>query len=207
MYRGLLAFFVLEGLVAAQIWLAHNDRFLTVSEMQKKGVDEGLPLVWHFGIWGDVFVIGPLTAITIATYSDRWTWGQTLAALAIGVLVTIVMGWIYTWWGTPTVHVQEHRTTTAGFVHLVYMAIAVTIFILLYFCTAQPGRAFLVGTSVLLFIHLFFGTHMVLGLASHFGHFDWYPDRPLASLVGWMTIVVLGAGLCWRTYASGWSNM
>lgn len=46
------AFICLEGLVALQAYFAYEDHFFTVAQMQERGVNQGLPFFWHFGMWG-----------------------------------------------------------------------------------------------------------------------------------------------------------
>ena len=202
MRKGIAIFVALEGLVAMQALLAHRDGFVTVAQMQQKGTVHGLPLVWHFGIWGDVFVISPLVAVIGAKYGQQWTMRQILTAALVSLLTTMCMGWIYTFSNTPEAHMQNHEVTGAGLVHLLYMAAAMTVLFLLYFCTAEPSKSFLKITSLLLIVHLLFGTHLILGVIDYFAELSWYPDKPLKSPIGWTTLSVLAVGLWWRTTRS-----
>ncbi len=52
--------------------------------------------------------------------------------------------------------------------------------------------------SVLLFIHMFFGTHMALGIMNVVSPLDWYSAQPLKSVFGWIIIATVAFGLAWR---------
>jgi hypothetical protein len=197
--RGVVVFLILEALVVVQVILADRDSFLTVSEMCRRGIVQGLPFVWHFGMWGDVLVVSPLVATVVARYSQGWTPFSIFAATATGCLAAIGMASVYSLSDMPQAHVLYHHTTPAGYVHILYMGLALTVFILMYFNTAQISHSFLLWANVLILIHLLYGTHMVLGATAFFVELPWYNDRPLRSPLGWLTILLLSGGLCWRT--------
>jgi hypothetical protein len=41
--------------------------------MLQKGAKSGLPFLGHFGMWGDILLISPLSALIVAYYSKQWT--------------------------------------------------------------------------------------------------------------------------------------
>lgn len=197
-HKGVAAFIFLEVLVLSQAWLAYRNNFLTVSEMQEGGVDLGLPFIWHFGMWGDAFVISPLVAYFVGRYSSRWRLHWTLASLALGIAVAVIMGWSYTLPNVQEAHVENHRLTAAGVLHLVYMAVALAGFLLFFLFTNDVSRRLLRIASVLVVIHVLAGTHMALGLLHLVIPLDWYPAHPLESIVGWIIIAAVSFGLIWR---------
>jgi hypothetical protein len=197
--QGIVVFLILEGLVAFQVLLTYRDSFFTVSEMQQKGIDRGLPLVWNFGMWGDLFIVSPLAAIIIASYWKCWRPGQIQISTVLGILATITMVSIYSFSNTPEAHMYDRRLTPAGYVHLVYTTLAVTVFFLLFFHTRRPSAAILISSSILLWLHAFIGTHMTLGILSCIVELPWYPDQPLKDPIQWTILAFLAVGLWWRT--------
>lgn len=197
--HGLLAFLILESLIAIQLLLAYRDSFFTVAAMQTKGIDHGLPLVWNFGMWGDLFIVSPLAAIIVASYWERWRPNQIQISTVLGIIATLAMVCIYSFSNTPGVHMHDRQITPAGYAHLVYTTLAVTIFFLLYFYTPRPSAAILIWSSILLWLHAFIGTYMTLGILSCIVELPWYPDQPLKSPIQWTILALLAVGLWWRT--------
>jgi hypothetical protein len=187
-----------EALVALQVWFAYRDHFLTVSQMQGRGVALGLPFAWHFGMWGDVFIISPLAAYAVGRFSSSWRLRWVLLSLALGMVTAIALGWSYTLPDFQEAHVQSHRLTLAGTIHLVYMGFALAVFAQFVFFTEGVPSRLLQIASVLLVAHVFLGTHMALGLLRLAMPLDWYPAQPLQSAVGWSIIVAVAGGLVWR---------
>jgi hypothetical protein len=194
----LAAFVFLEVLVALQAWLAYRDHFLTVAQMQGRGVNLGLPFAWHFGMWGDVFIVSPLAAYVTGRLSSTWRLRWILLSLALGMAAAIAMSWSYTLPDFQEAHVQGHSLTPAGAVHVVYMALALAVFTQFLFFTENVSPRLLLVASVLLVVHVFLGTHMALGLLHLAMPLDWYPAQPLKSIIGWSIIATVGGGLLWR---------
>lgn len=194
----IIAFVFLECLVVVQVLLVYRDHFLTVSQMQQRGVDQGLPFIWHFGMWGDLLIVSGLAAYIIGRYFHRWHGQQMLVSLALGSSLATILSWTYTFSGMPEAHVQNHHLTVAGIVHLFYMAIALAVFVQFFFFTKDISARLLRLVSVLLFIHMFFGTHMALGIMNVVSPLDWYSAQPLKSVFGWIIIATVAFGLTWR---------
>jgi hypothetical protein len=192
------AFIFLEGLVVFQAFSAYQDHFFTVAQMRGRGVGQGLPFIWHFGMWGDFLVISPLVAYVIGRYFVRWQLRWILASLAIGFVTAGLMSWLYTLSTIPEAHIQNHGLTAAGWGHLFYMAIVVAVFIQFLFFSGDVSVPLLRVVSLLLFAHVFFGTHMALGILKLFYPLDWYPAQPLESPFGQITLWTVGFGLAWR---------
>jgi hypothetical protein len=195
---GVVVLALLEALVVLQAWLAYRNHFLSVSQMQEGGVNFGLPFVWHFGMWSDVFIVSPLAAYVMGRFSSSWRVRWILLSLALGIVGSIVMSWSYTLSDLQEAHVQNHRLTPAGVAHGVYMALALAIFTQFLFFTQNASSRLLRVVSTLLVLHVFIGTHMMLGLLNLATPLKWYPATPLTSLTGWGIIVVVAGGLIWR---------
>lgn len=188
-------FALLQGLAALQVLVAYWDGFLTVGAMEARGIPQGLPLAWHFGIWGDALVVSPLAAAAVLLHGDQWKKRDVASATGLAAGATLVCSWLFAQSTTPTAHGLGWDITTAGYLHLVYMLAALTIFLLFYVFSSGVRPAFLTAATVLLVVHTLFGMHMVLGLiALPFG-LRWYPDRPLQSLVGWAFVLFMAVAL------------
>lgn len=194
----IVALICFEALVFAQAFLAYRDRFFTVAQMRDRGIDQGLPFLWHFGMWGDALVISGLAAYIIGRFFYSWRLGTTLVSLAIGLLSAAIMSWIYTFSGIPEAHVQDHRLTAAGMVHLVYMAIALAVFLQFFLFTDGASVRLLRMASMLLTAHVFIGTHMLLGILTIVHPLAWYPVQPLKSVLGWITFAAVAFALICR---------
>jgi hypothetical protein len=194
----IVTFICMECLVIVQGLLARQDHFLTVSQMRQRGIEQGLPFVWHFAMWGDILIVSGLAAYLIGRHSFSWHGSRVLASFAIGLALAIFLGWTYTFSKIPEAHIQNHQLTIAGVVHIFYMAIALAVFIQFFLFTKNVSVRLLTVTSLLLFIHVFFGTHMALGILKAIHPLSWYPVQPLKSLFGWITIATVAFGLVWR---------
>jgi hypothetical protein len=197
---GLVVLVFLECLVLLQAYLAYQDHFLTVTQMRAAGVMEGLPFLWHFGMWGDFLVISALAAYITGAYLARWRVRWIFTSLVIGFAAAGTLSFLYTLSDMPGAHVINHELTAAGKVHLLYMALALAIFIQFLFFTENVSLGLLRVVSALLFVHVFFGTHMVLGIVKLTRPLDWYPAQPLESRFGWYTLFAVGIGLAARNF-------
>jgi hypothetical protein len=194
---GVVVFFLLEALVLIQADLANKTHFLTADQLQKQGI-QGLPFIWHFGMWGDFIIISPIAAYIVSHYFNQWRL-TTLSISFIGSLVSsALLGCFYTLSSMPEAHTMNHSLTLTGMVHLVYMFTAFTIFSEYFFFTPVIARVELAVISLLMFFHVFIGTHMALGIINEFIHFRWYPAQPLKSISGYLTIAVVSTALFWR---------
>lgn len=198
----------MQMLVLLQLVLAHRDGFFTAAQMRSRGVPRGLPIAWHFGIWGDGMVISGLVAMIISECWLQWAWTDIRRAgsIALGAVVIFQLLWMTS--ATPEAHltprakpgkVFRQKPSATGYAHDVYFVLAFTAFLMLYFWTPQPPRTLLIATSFILVAHVWVGNHMLLGLISCFKELPWYPDRPLRNPVGWTTVIVLAVALWWRT--------
>ena len=92
----------------------------------------------------------------------------------------------------------NHHLTSAGIVHLLYMAVAVTIILEFFLFTTTVLPSHLKVVSCLLILHIFLGTHMALGILQFITKLDWYPDKPLKSIIGYLTISTITTSLFLR---------
>src|SRR5712664_4952930 len=88
-----IAFTSLECLVAIQALSAYRDRFFTATQMQDRGVEQGLPFVWHFAMWSDLLIISSVAAYMIGQYFRRWQLRWILVSFAIGAISAAALSW------------------------------------------------------------------------------------------------------------------
>ena len=188
-----LATLILQSLVILQAALAYRQQFFTVSQIRAVHISQGLPFVWHFGMWSDFFIISPLAAYLIGCYFDQWRVRRALLSLLIGLICAALLGWLYAMSPMPEAHMQNHRLTAAGVVHLLYASAVISVSAQFFLFTVDVPRRLLLQVSILLLLHVFVGTHMVLGFLAYFVTLDWYPGQPTKSVAGWVTIVALAA--------------
>jgi hypothetical protein len=200
--RAAVVFVAFECLVGLQALLAYQDHFLTVAQMQQRGVAQGLPFLWHFAMWSDLAIISPLAAYLVGKYGRRWSPLTMLMSLGIGLVLSASLHWLYLQSAMPETHVQNYALTPAGWVHAIYMGVAVGLFIQFFFFTDDVVQRVLGIVSVLVLIHVFIGNHMLLGLINLAFPQDWYPARPLKSIIGWSTVAAVALGLGLRYFAS-----
>lgn len=197
-WLGIAAFYLLEGLVGLQAWLAAQEHFLTATQMQAHGVAAGLPFLWHFGMAGDALIISPLLAYILGAYFQQWRGWSWIVSLLLGCAAAAALNWSYTLAAMPGVHVRDNHLTSAGSVHAIYMAMALPVFLQFYFFTPEVSARLMRFASLLVLVHVFFGTHMVLGIISMLHPLEWYPEKPLKSIPGWVTFGALATGLLVR---------
>lgn len=188
----------LNLLVLAQGVFAYRADFLTASQMRAAGVSEGMPFIWHFGMWGDFFVVSPLASYLVGRHAHLWSIRRILFSFAIAFAASGFMHWTYTLGSMPGAHVQNHQLTIAGWLHLFYMGLAICVFVMFLLFTPRVSTKVLAVASILLVVHVFAGTHMVLGIFTTLSPQDWYPYRPLRSPSGWLIAAGIGIVLLWR---------
>jgi hypothetical protein len=193
-----LVFVSLECLGATQALSAYSDNFFTVSQMKSIPVAFGLPFLWHFGMWGDFFIISPIAGYLVGKHAHRWRLPGMLISLMIGISSASILSWVYTFSTLPDSLVQNHHLTAAGIVHLLYMAVAVAVLIQFFLFTSTPSLRLLRMVSILVLFHVFIGTHMALGILKGTVPLGWYPGEPLKSTLGWVMVGAVGLGLLWR---------
>jgi len=183
------------GLLALQAIAAYWIGMLTPNQMMARGRPQGLPLVAHGGMWGNLLLTA-LTAHFVTRYGAQWTKGEWVVALIVGTILSGGMHWVYKTYATiPEAHVLGHRLTFAGWTQFVYMAYVLAVLILFYLGTERPypTRGVMWANTSMLAFYLAIGNHFILGLVAP----SWYPNRPLRSPIGWATVIggsaVLGA--------------
>jgi hypothetical protein len=186
-----------ESLVGLQAWLAYRDHFFTVRQMcEEKGLHDGLPFIWHFGMWGDVLFISPLLAVIFVRFCRQWTLIDWVWTGLAGLAASAFLHNIYRRTTIPESHAYNGYQTPAGMLHMLYMSLGFNILLLFYFRSKEIGSTFLVTVSALLSVHILVGSHMLLGVLRP----EWYSGRPLQSGFGWGFNVLVWGALIWRCH-------
>lgn len=182
-------------LIALQVLVAWSQNMLTPTQMKLGGRLQGLPLIAHGGIWGDLYITA-LVAYIAARYEHQWSTFEWTVALAVGAIASVGMHYMYTLGTTPEAHVRDGRLTLAGWIHALYMAVALAVLILFYLTTDPVSKQLMWFSTVLLIVHVMIGNHFVLGWIDP----PWYPDRPLRNPIGWATVIVCAVILVIATH-------
>lgn len=175
--------------VLFQAYLSWRSGFLTPAQMQAQSVSEGLPFVAHGAMWLDATIFAALMAAILARYVDQWTSWQWTVAVVVGFIASAALHWgVYVKASLPGPHTRNGVLTPAGYVHLVYMAIAFAVLVLFYLCTRGLTSAALFWSSTILLLHVIVGTHLPLRLWIRATHASWFPSEPLVDATGCATI-------------------
>jgi len=186
----------LEGLWLLGAIAAHKGGMLTVSQMQSRGIEQGLPYLGHMGMWSDLILVGPVLAFLVAWYGDQWSLREWLIVLALGMAASFFM---HNLWAKDTMiqsQVEGGRLTAAGLIHIPHMAIIVAILLLTAFFTKGVSWSVYGGVALVIAIHFFVGTHTLLKILRP----AWFPQQSIIDLTTAMVYVggallILVAGL------------
>jgi hypothetical protein len=106
----------------------------------------------------------------------------------------------------PQAHVRGGALTAAGEVHLLYMAIGLSIIFLFYLCTMDVTGKAVSLVSILLLVHVIVGTLVPLKVWASFVQPAWYPEELSFDTATMATIaavaVMLFIGFLWATRSS-----
>ena len=174
---------------------------LTVRQMTQKHPQHsrGLPFIWHFGMWSDLFIITPVFGIIVAFYAEQWSSGEISLLLTVGIALSGVLHWFYSTFPFPDSLVWKGEMSLAGWLHLIYMGLAFGIIGLLFFCTEHLSAMFLVMVSGLLVVHVVIANHIVLGWLNYKYRYPWCHDF-IRNRDPWISIIAscaILAGLTW----------
>jgi cation transport ATPase len=129
-------------------------------------------------MWGDLLIITPLLYAVIHDYSNSWSVTHILAASVAGVTGSYFMHKTYKAAKHPEAHVMDKQLTVAGYLHMVYMAVALAIIILFYIFSNNVGLELLWSSTALLILHVIIGTHIPLKVISPW----WFYKTPILDM-------------------------
>ena len=113
-----------------------------------------------------------------------------------GVLASMALHCgVYVKGSLPGLHTRDGVLTPAGYVHLIYMALAFAVLVLFYLCTRGLTPAVVLWSSTILLLHVIVGAHVPLRLWIRATHASWFPGEPLVDAAGGATIAATAMAL------------
>ncbi len=190
-------FVLLEVAIIAQGVCAWKTKFFTRNQGKKYGTasEKFLPFVEHGGMYGDFIIVSPMIAWIIVSFATLW---HLEAIILVGIGVTLVglipvLLWAKESVKEPAVWNKGGKVSLAGWIHLVYMSVATTVFVLFYFFTPIELISSLAAKniSVLLIVHVLLG----------FGQTEYVTQKRIRLRAG-LTVFVL-----WILILAGWFRL
>lgn len=155
-------FAILEAMVVLQGVFAYLDRSFWYGQMVRRwGSKKCLPISRHGGIWGDLIILSALAAFLMAESAAHWPSRSAAYAVLIGFAASWGMHQVYRKISWPEAHVRGGFLTGAGWVHFLYMASVISIFVLYY--VSAPYSSTMLWASVIIVVHVAIGNHVLLG--------------------------------------------
>lgn len=161
-------------LIVLMVYLAYIDNWLTVRQMKDAGDEQGLPLIWHLGIWSQALIVTPLLGFIVERYGAQWSLGYRMLALLAVSPLSIAMCLTYVHDEIPGAFGGKGRVTPATAVLCAYMTVALAILFLFFFATRGVESKHAIPIMWLLMIHVVVGTHTVLKIWAP----TWFPSMP-----------------------------
>lgn len=188
--EGLVSFYVTKNFTPDQTWA----RWKMI----------GISLKTHGGWYGDM-LLPVLFAWVVITYGAAWDMKLISIMLVVGVIITLINHLLlintqiipdpWAWKG--------EKWSTLIAMHFVYMSVYVALAGLFYFSHGVSVAA-TVTVSVVLGIHMMFGTHIPLGILNLWHHWEWCPTTFLSVQVAWMQLGIWATLAILATVAAGW---
>lgn len=199
----------LQMLVVAQMLTARADGWLMVEQLMARGEKGGTSFDRHYAMPFDFAIIAPFIGLTLFLCWSQWgNPNSRLLAAIIAIAVTI--GCLWLWKGGHEAHAHG-GTTAAGYLHGVFVCVAMWGIIMLVVFTPRPEPVLLLVLCVVVPAFLFLGQHMYLGLLNWNGEASTYINNPLRDVMGWSVTIISTGALWWRTSKlipqSFWTNL
>ncbi len=167
--------YVMWFLYIAWIIAAVNDNMFTVGDMRNKGrrFQKGIPITGHWAMLYLDLVLPLLVGYLIQKYGTWWSDLQLVLMLGLGFVLSGVMHWTYIAGGMkfPEAPTYDGRLTPVGWLHFIYMALALAGIGLFYLCTPKPDAFDVWLATIWLVVHITIGVHVPLKLLKP----SWFP--------------------------------
>ena len=126
---------------------------LTVAQMRKRFGDNarGMPNFPHGGMWGDDFFLSPVIGLAIALYGDTWSWWQVVPFGVLSIIVNEIrtIGDARNLEHPDSLAWKGDGVTMAGWIHMWYSNVAMTVMFLFAFCDRPSGGILLLASAFL----------------------------------------------------------
>jgi len=154
--------FFLNLLVLASGWFAWRDGYLFMSQT-RYGVPAGMNIavfIEHAGMWGDFFIVSPVVAYILDTYSARWEVRRLLTTFGCATLLASLV--LLLIWTEASKHLYESMArggyvTVTGALQFLYMAISLTGIAMYYLGTSDVSKRSVLVVTALLAVHVALG--------------------------------------------------
>ncbi len=158
-------------IISAIISVAENT--FTKSLMLQAGIikkidDKCLPFYAHGGMWADFFLMSAMLGM-MWTYHEQWDHIRWIVCGAISTAASIGMHVQYRK-GDPCSTNYGGKIIIAGYLHMIYFAVAMTIMLLTLFCTSGMSLVHIIAISAMLAV--FFPLGMLQPAIYVHGKFD-----------------------------------
>ncbi|MDD3530984.1 MAG: hypothetical protein PHV99_00060 [Candidatus Pacebacteria bacterium] len=165
----------------------------------------GISFIAHGGMWGDFFLLPALFAFIITRYGASWNTKMIVIMVSIGVLVTLAnhLMLISTQVVPDPLGWKGEKWSTVIALHFIYMSTYVALAGLFYFSPGVSVKAAIM-VSVMLGVHMAFGTHVPLGLLNRWYQWVWCPDFIASPQLPYLTTVIWATLTSFAWYAAGW---
>ncbi len=177
-------------LMLVQAVLSYLDGFLTKNQVEAHHhyTIPSLPFVAHGQMWTDLLLVTPIISYLVADYSNQWPSLFIFIALVLGFFVSIILHRVYSKESKekPGCHARDGKLTLAGYAHLVYMALVISI-LLLFFSVSEVKLNTLFLVAVVMIAHAMFG---ILQIPLYLGRKIWTTTNVVSIL-----FIAFGVGL------------
>jgi hypothetical protein len=135
-------FIFLELLVLLQGFTSYKNQFFSMKQVRCAGHEIGLPFASHVGMWLDLVLISFLAAYTAKVYHQEWSLLAITVSVLVSTTLTLAIHWFYAKnsGAIPACHVIKGKNTFAGWLHGIYMAISLSVFLLFFWDTKKPAN-------------------------------------------------------------------
>jgi hypothetical protein len=178
-----LALWLLQALFA---WCG---KMLTPKQMQKYGIEQGVPFTGHGSTWFVLFGLIPLIATLYTLFAPEWTSQEWVLGGIFGFIISAGMHFVYTKVPFPDYMVKNGRLSWAGNTHFVLFTGAITVLALFFFATLNPPPALVLFTSWYMIGHVFVGNHMLTRMHPP----SWFPPYKFWDPGAWGPILAVVA--------------
>ncbi len=195
---------LMAAVVPVEAYDAYRRGILWPSQILTRWGKNGIAFAAHGGMYGDFLLLPLVAAYIVHAHCGNWDWEHVKVMSIVGVVVATgnhlsciqskipdPIGW------------EKEKVNLTIVLHFFFMS-SMVMFAGMFYISPDVSVTEVVFVSVVLGIHMAFGTHVPLGLINRWIRWTWCPDLigspglPRISIIIWMTL----SGF--STYAAGW---
>lgn len=134
------------SLCSLQAYKAWTDGWFSQKQLRKRGITNAYSHLQHGGWWANLFIVSPIVVYVTTKYQLAYFSFSSLIILLVAIAITGVGGYGYAAKGEktmpevmrPDAYVHDGKTTTAGWLHLLFAAAVLYIIGMFYFTPMKP---------------------------------------------------------------------